>query len=180
MILQRIYRDIAAHDPDGVLQHEWLNARGAIARFDRSAIEIRVLDVQECPQADLAIAAIIVNVLKALVAQRWAPLAEQKAWAVQPLANILRNVISQGQAAVIDESAYLRVFNFTSAPKCTAGDLWQHLVETVWPASATHAAPWRPAMATILQQGPLAKRIVKAIGRDTSRQRMHAVYKELC
>jgi hypothetical protein len=26
----------------------------AIARFDRSAIEIRVIDVQECPRADLA------------------------------------------------------------------------------------------------------------------------------
>jgi hypothetical protein len=32
-----------------VLRHEWVNARGAIARFDRSAIEIRVLDVAECP-----------------------------------------------------------------------------------------------------------------------------------
>ena len=44
-----IYRDLAPHDPEGVLRHEWVNARGAIARFDRMAIEIRVLDVQETP-----------------------------------------------------------------------------------------------------------------------------------
>jgi gamma-glutamyl:cysteine ligase YbdK (ATP-grasp superfamily) len=65
-ILRRIYRDIAPLDPEGVLQHEWLNARGAIARFDRNTIEVRVLDVQECPQADLAICAAIVAVLRAM------------------------------------------------------------------------------------------------------------------
>lgn len=54
-ILEPMYRDIAPLDPDGILQDEWLNARGAIARFDRNAIEIRVVDVQECPAADLAV-----------------------------------------------------------------------------------------------------------------------------
>ncbi|MEQ8767131.1 MAG: glutamate-cysteine ligase family protein, partial [Planctomycetota bacterium] len=42
-ILQRIYRDLAPHDPEGTLRHEWANARGAIARFERGAIEIRIL-----------------------------------------------------------------------------------------------------------------------------------------
>src|SRR5205823_857916 len=56
-VLQPIYQDIAPHDPRGVLRHEWLNSRGAIARFDRHAIEIRVADAQECPLADVAIAA---------------------------------------------------------------------------------------------------------------------------
>src|SRR5690606_17301416 len=54
-ILQRNYQDIAPYDPEGILQDEWLNSRGAIARFQRNAIEIRVLDIQECPAADLAI-----------------------------------------------------------------------------------------------------------------------------
>ncbi len=58
-ILQPLYRDIAPLDPDGTLQFEWLNARGAIARFDRNTIEIRVLDVQECPRADLAVCALL-------------------------------------------------------------------------------------------------------------------------
>ena len=61
-----IYRDLAPLDPEGVLRHEWVNARGAIARFDRSAIEIRVLDVQETPLMDVAYAALIVEVLKLL------------------------------------------------------------------------------------------------------------------
>mgnify|MGYP000736711005 CR=1 FL=1 len=45
-VLEPMYRDMAAFDPAGVLRHEWLNARGAIPRFDRSAIEVRVIDVQ--------------------------------------------------------------------------------------------------------------------------------------
>src|SRR5690606_34786160 len=58
-LLGRIYRDLAPLDPAGTLRHEWVNARGAIARFDRSAIEIRLLDTQECPAADIAVAALV-------------------------------------------------------------------------------------------------------------------------
>lgn len=54
-ILKPMYADIAPFDTDGILQEEWLNSRGAIARFDRNAIEIRVTDIQECPAADVAI-----------------------------------------------------------------------------------------------------------------------------
>ena len=46
--------------PTGILQFEWLNSHGAIARFDRQTIEIRVLDAQEHPGADLAIAQLVV------------------------------------------------------------------------------------------------------------------------
>ncbi|MBC7792496.1 MAG: glutamate--cysteine ligase, partial [Clostridia bacterium] len=59
-LLSRIYADIAPLDQDGILQDEFLNARGAIARFGRGSIEIRVLDTQECPKADMAIIALTV------------------------------------------------------------------------------------------------------------------------
>lgn len=53
-ILIPMYRDIAPYDTAGIQQQERLNSRGAIARFDRDAIEIRVLDIQECPLANIA------------------------------------------------------------------------------------------------------------------------------
>jgi gamma-glutamyl:cysteine ligase YbdK (ATP-grasp superfamily) len=77
-ILHPMYDQIAPLDPEGILQHEWLNARGAIARFDRGAIEIRLLDVQECPAADIAICAAVTAALKAIVAERWSDLGRQK------------------------------------------------------------------------------------------------------
>jgi carboxylate-amine ligase len=78
-ILAPMYRDIAPFDAEGVLQHEWLNSRGAIARFDRNAIEIRVIDTQECPRADLAIAAAANFVIKMLYRGEQSTLAAQQA-----------------------------------------------------------------------------------------------------
>jgi len=75
-ILQPIYNAIAPFDPQKILQEEWLNSRGAIARFDRSTIEIRVLDVQECPAADVAIAGLVIVLLKALIEERWTDFSE--------------------------------------------------------------------------------------------------------
>ena len=42
-VLTPMYEAISPYDPDELLQAEWLNSRGAIARFIRNAIEIRVL-----------------------------------------------------------------------------------------------------------------------------------------
>lgn len=70
VILDRIYADLKPHDPQGILAHEWCNSRGCIARFSRSAIEVRVLDVQECPAADLAILKLVSAVLKWLSEKR--------------------------------------------------------------------------------------------------------------
>ncbi len=49
------------------LQPEWVNSRGAIMRFSRRALEIKILDVQECIRSDIAIAVFTVAALKYLV-----------------------------------------------------------------------------------------------------------------
>jgi carboxylate-amine ligase len=49
------------------LHPEWVNSRGAIMRFSRRALEVKILDVQECVKADVAIAAFIRGALKHLV-----------------------------------------------------------------------------------------------------------------
>ncbi len=173
-ILQRNYRDIAPHDPDGILQDEWLNSRGAIARFQRSAIEIRLLDIQECPAADLAIVTAIVAVLRALAAERWAGVVEQQAVSVEPLARLLMQTIALAEQAVIDEPGYLRLFGIEE-PKVTAGELWQRLVaETV-----AAGDPARPALDRILGQGPLARRLLKATGPEPSHGRLQEIYGRL-
>ncbi|MCX7117005.1 MAG: glutamate-cysteine ligase family protein [Legionellales bacterium] len=55
-ILEPIYQAISPFDPEGILQHEWINSRAAIAKFEFGAIEIRLRDTQECVNADIAIA----------------------------------------------------------------------------------------------------------------------------
>lgn len=183
-ILQRMYRDIAPYDPAGILQHEWLNARGAIARFDRNTIEIRVLDIQECPLADLAISAVIVAVLKALIAERWINFTSQQSWPVKPLEAILLATITHGELAIITNNLYLEAFEFPSPRKCTAGELWQHLVETLLATTIEANDPsslpfWVDPLRIILQQGSLSRRIIRSIGTETSLERIKTVYREL-
>ena len=179
-ILGRIYADVAPFDPDRVLQHEWLNARGAIARFERNTIEIRVLDVQECPQADLAICAAAVGVLKELVAERWQPHAKQMEFPTEALEHVLLATIRDAERAVIRDAAYLRQFGFTSGVECTAGELWRHLLDSTSRAPELQAAGFRATLKIILEQGPLSRRIVVALGADPSKKRLAEVYGELC
>ncbi|MGC1953631.1 MAG: glutamate-cysteine ligase family protein [Gammaproteobacteria bacterium] len=180
-ILAPMYGDIAPYDPAGVLQHEWLNSRGAIARFDRHAIEIRLLDIQECPLADLAIAAAIVAVLQALVAERWCGLAEQQAHDTEALETLLLEIIRRGDLGSIHDLDYLGKLGF-SGTYATAGELWQHLLESVRPSPLAPVALWRAPLALILEQGCLARRILEALkqGQPAFRARLADVYRALC
>jgi carboxylate-amine ligase len=175
-VLAPMYRDIAPLDPDGVLQHEWLNARGAIPRFERNAIEIRVIDVQECPQADLAIAAAATAVIRALYDGKWSPLAMQQAIGTDVLAKILHACIRDADKAVIDDAGYLRLLGLPDRP-CQAGELWLHLVETTTP---DRDGPWREPLRVILEQGPLARRILRALGPTCGKEPLHEMYRVLC
>jgi len=177
VILQEIYRQFAPHDPDGVLRHEWANSRGAIARFTRGAIEIRVLDVQECPAADLAIGAALTAVLRAIVDGRLGDLARLRAWPVEPLHAILLGVIKDAERSVIADPAYLEDLGWRGGP-CTAGDLWRHLVsETL--AREPQWSRYAPAITTILDRGTLSRRILTALADDVSPGRIADVYREL-
>jgi len=175
-VLAPLYRDIAAFDPDGVLQHEWLNARGAIPRFERNAIEIRVTDVQECPQADLAVAAVVSAVVRAVYESKWSPLPAQQTLGTDVLVNVLQACIRDAEQAVIDDAGYLRQLDFPER-QCQAGALWRHLVEATSLNSSDH---WRESLRVILDHGPLARRILRALGPDCVKARLQAVYGELC
>jgi len=53
--------------PDSArLRHEFLNARGAVIRFGRKALEVRVVDTQECVKLDVAIAVFMRSALRHL------------------------------------------------------------------------------------------------------------------
>ena len=60
-----------------ILFKEWVNSRGVIFRFDRSALEVRVMDEQECVKSDVALSCFIRAALRGLIAERAAPLPHQ-------------------------------------------------------------------------------------------------------
>jgi hypothetical protein len=178
-LLGGIYRDLAPLDPEGVLHHEWVNARGAIARFDRGSIEIRVLDAQECPAADLAVAGATIAAVRALVEERHAGQDEQRRWTVDALAAILRDATASGDEAVLRDRAYLKLFGFPGRAPCRARDLWQHLIETEVRRDPAFAE-WEPVLALYAAEGCLSHRIERALGADPKRADIDRVYLALC
>lgn len=175
-VLAPMYRDIAPLDPGGALRHEWLNARGAIPRFERSAVEIRVIDVQECPQADLAVAAAATAVIRSLYDDRWSTLGMQQAFPTASLARILADCIRDADQAVIDDAGYLRLLGL-SDPRYRAGELWHHLVVRT---ALNRSIVWNEPLRLMLEHGPLARRILRALGADFTPDRLQTVYRELC
>lgn len=175
-VLGTIRREMEGLDPEGVITHEWLNSRAAIARFDRSAIEIRLADIQECPLMDMAAASLIATAVDLLVDERFCLLDAQHAWSTERLNGLLEAALRDGQRTVIEDLDYVDMFGLRRR-KSTARDIWSRVAE--------HASTREPrllrAMGALIQEGTLAARIIKKLGRTAqpSRQRLHTVWEEL-
>lgn len=177
-VFAAMYRDIAPFDTEGALQHEWLNTRGAIPRFDRNALEIRVIDLQECPRADLAIAAAATAVVRALYDGRWSALAAQQRVGTQTLLDLMLATIRDAEACVVADAAFLAVLG--QPPRaCTAGELWHALLDEC-SADPLLTPSARQALDLILRRGPLARRILRALGGDLRPAAVHQTYRTLC
>lgn len=175
-ILAPMYCDIAPADPQGILQFEWLNSRGAIARFDRHAIEIRVIDMQECPNADIAIAAAVTAAVKTLYQIDWDHAAARR-FELDALVAILNQCTRDADRTVIHHRDFLNLFDFPEQV-CTAGELWQHIIEVTM--AETDYLAHREALDIILREGPLARRILARLGAQPDRECLATTYGDLC
>ena len=180
-ILDAIGRDIKPYDRDGVLEAEWVNARGAIARFVRDSIEIRVLDVQECPLADLALVAAVVGLVRGLAEERWAPRALQRSFEVERLEGIFLAGMRHGGAAEVVDGEYLTALGVDGVGRLTGSELWQRLVDHLSSEGLLADEPGcRAPLEVMTRQGTLAERILRACGPDPGRERILQVYARLC
>lgn len=177
-ILAPMYRDMAPSDPQGLLRHEWLNARAAIPRFERHAIEIRVLDVQECPWADGAIVALACALIQRFYEAGASWLSRAGNIPTPVLAGMLEACCRDAEMAVIDQPAYLALFGFDAHPR-PARALWARALEEV-SAEGRLAPEWHETLHLILERGPLARRLSEAVGPSPTPKRLHEVYGELC
>jgi hypothetical protein len=177
-VLQRIYRDLAPLDPEGVLAGEWVNARGAIARFERMAIEIRVLDVQECPSMDLALAQLLIESLRLLCAETWSGLLALQAWRTRDLARYYDGAVARAERTEVHDGNYLRALGMARSV-AGIGQVWGHLAERVAAAGRLDAAVGR-RIEHYLRHGTLATRIAAALPAEPQRDDLYRIYRSLC
>lgn len=182
MIFDKVKKAIAPYDTEHLLNHFFLNSRGAIARFDRGAIEIRLVDIQECPNADIAIVELEMATLKAIVNGKFASnsrtLKEYREFLrnfdTTRLAELLAKTTKDAENATIDWAEYLSVFGLDSA--VTAGDIWKHIYSVV-KNDLTEVS--QSFMEKMLERGTLSSALYKALGDAPAHEAFVTEYKKL-
>ena len=177
-IYGQIKKDIAPFDPTGILDPVWVNSRGAIARFDRGAIEIRVMDVQECPNADMAIQSLVIAALRSLVREDIVTYEEQIEASTEILTGIFDDTMVNGMQTEILSSEYLSFFGL--AEFTTVGEIWKHVFNSLSETVIPPLSKWEPELNVILNQGSLSERIIKTLNGDYSDASIKTVYRNLC
>ena len=158
-ILERIYSDISEYDSERIISHEWLNARGAIARFERGTIEIRIIDIQESPVVDFSIAEAVTGVLE-ILAGKDSDTEKQLAIDTGTLSEIYSEAVSKGMKSVIRNRDYLELFGIEGISELSIRDLWKELIKNMKKVSC-HAD--LESVETILDEGSLSERILKSV-----------------
>jgi len=172
-ILQPMYQAISPYDPRGILQYEWLNSRAAIPKFKYRAIEIRILDTQECATADIAIAKLVFAILK-----KWHDHAEyflNKPYETQGLKHLYDQTRKSGLSVLIDDPALRQQWQLQTAAK-TCRDVWHELITKV---SSDLDFASQKALETILHHGNLSERLLKACKQDYRKTTLEHVYRQL-
>ncbi|MGF1671566.1 MAG: glutamate-cysteine ligase family protein [Balneolaceae bacterium] len=177
-IFNRMYDDIAPYDPEGILRDEWLNSRGVMARFDRGAIEIRIVDNQECPAADMAILEWITASIQALVEEKWCSLSEQKKWHENDLYEIFLDTIKNGERTRITNREYLNLFQ-VDKKSIEAGFLCQEIYERV-KGSFLFSPSTAGSLGTIFNKGTLARRILHSLPAAFTKKDLFQTYRKIC
>ena len=156
-ILQPMYAALdRLPDPDtDVIRHDFFNTRGAVFKFGRRAMEVRVLDTQECVKMDVAIAAFVRASLKHLTARILA------GKVVLPPHELLvedfRACVRNGSAAVV--SAPHLAVERDETGRTDVRAVLRHLLEGARKAARKDEAPYLELVARVVETGSLSERI---------------------
>lgn len=151
-----IAEQLAPHDPAGVLEPVFSNARGAIARFDRGSIEIRLLDLQESPAADLAVIRTVVAVLRDLVAEIRVPIAVQKSVPSDPLRILFEAAVRAGEDALVRDPVLLAAAGLDRP--VTSGAWWRAQIARLDPSRGASPVE-QAALEAYVCSGTLSRRL---------------------
>lgn len=176
-LLEKIYRDIAPFDPDHVLQYEWLNSRGAIARFDRDAIEIRLLDIQESVPADLAVASAVISLVKGLCDEVWSSTSAQRECSELDLEKIFLSTLEGGGNARVTDQQFLKMFG--CAQPLTVNELWRAKIQDLLSRPGYPVKDFATEIQHILKRGSLSAALVGKLGKQPSRTDIEQAYQQL-
>jgi hypothetical protein len=136
-----------------------------------------VIDVQETPFADIAIAAAVIGTIRMILDERLCSYNDQKSLPNAPLKEIILKTIKDGEDAVIDDDAYLKSIGLDHA--CSGADVWRHLIKELQIFDDQWISPFIPALDLISNHGTLSTRILRALGESPDKLQIIKIYREL-
>lgn len=125
-----------------ILNKEWVNSRGVILRFERKAVEIRVMDEQECIKSDVALSCFIRALIRGFMAEN-APLMP-----TMLLAEDFKSVIRHGLNAKVMHP---------NGP--TAREVCRHFLKIAWEKATAEEKDYLPLVEKRIKKGSLAEAI---------------------
>jgi len=135
-----------------LLYKDWVNSRGVVLRFDRKAIEIRIMDEQECIKSDVALSCFIRALLRGLMTNKNQILPHNL------LVKDFRSVIKHGLKAKV------------SHPKGpTARDVCNYFYHIAWKNATKEEKKYLPIIEKRIQKGSLSDLIKTAVKRKAQR-----------
>lgn len=175
-ILQPMYNALDGLRDAGAIRHEFFNTRAAILRFSRKALELRVLDTQECVKLDVAMAAFVRASLRDLTARLLSATIEPPRHEI--LVEDLHRTIVNGSAAIVNAP------HVEPAGECSAGAVISELLRRARPYAAEKEQEYFDLLERIAASGSLSERIrarVESAGPtdEAQREMLRRVYHEL-
>ena len=146
-------------DDASAIRHEFLNARGAVFKFSRRAMEVRVLDTQECVKMDAAIAAFVRAALKHLAKRVLAGKVELPPHAV--LVEDFRAAVRDGAAARV--AAPHVAVDRDEDGRAEARAVLRRLLDDARPAARGDEAEYLELVGRVIEAGSLSERIRAAL-----------------
>ncbi|MBR9988218.1 MAG: RimK-like ATPgrasp N-terminal domain-containing protein [Gemmatimonadetes bacterium] len=178
-ILQPMYAAIDRFSHSEAIRHEFLNSRGAVLRFARRALEVRVFDTQECVRMDVAITVFARAALQQLTG-------EVLAGTIKPPP--VDTLVEDFHACVRDGTrAFVRAPHLTGTTDgagVAAVVVLRDLLERAHRSVVARDAGYLPLVEQVIAQGSLSERIrarlePHALSETALRRALREVYREL-
>jgi gamma-glutamyl:cysteine ligase YbdK (ATP-grasp superfamily) len=148
-VIERYSKDLASAGADKILHsREWVNSRGIIIRFDRCAIEVRVIDEQECIKMDVAYACFVRAALRGLISQ------DSKLAPHQVLVEDFNDIILNGRSAATSNSIGKNAKN-----------VCQHYLKLAQEYADSEEKKYLPLVKRRIEEGSLSELIRKRVER---------------
>jgi glutathione synthase/RimK-type ligase-like ATP-grasp enzyme/gamma-glutamyl:cysteine ligase YbdK (ATP-grasp superfamily) len=178
-ILQPMYAALDRFPHSEPIRHEFLNSRGAVLRFARRALELRVLDTQECVRMDVAICSFARAALRRLTAEVLDGSITPPP--VDTLVADFHACVRAGSRALVRAP---HITGVTDGPGVEVAAVLRGLLERAYDGVVEADAGYLPLIEPIIAHGTLSERIrarlePHAQSETALRRALREVYREL-